>query len=316
MPTTTRRSEFRETGPQSLDEVPVDALLETADRAFRDANANLWVLFDRLDVAFVDSPDLERNALRALFRAYNDLRSLENIVLKIFVRDDIWRRISAGGFAEASHITRTTIIEWTEQGLLNLIALRLLNSKELLSMLKLDGNFVKSSFDEQLKLIKRILPSKVDTGKNPDTFEWMVTRVKDGLGVSAPRELIHLFESIRDLQIKRLERGEPAPPDDQLFDRAVFKEALKEVSKVRYSQTMVAEYPDLKEFMDKLEGQKAEQSLHSLQTIWQVSSEKTAEVVERLVSVGFFEKRDRKGVPSFWIPFLYRDALKLVRGRA
>ncbi len=317
LPIATRKTEFRSsTEQQGLDDVPVDALLETADRAFQMVGAKFWILFDRLDVAFVDSPDLERNALRALFRAYNDMRSLENIVLKIFVRDDIWRRISSGGFAEASHITRTTSIVWSEQGLLNLIALRLLNSEELVQWLGLDAEAVKADFEGQRNLLKQILPDKIDTGKNPDTFEWMVTRVKDGLGVSAPRELIHLFEWVKDLQIKRLERGEPEPPDQQLFDRAVFKEALKEVSKVRYTQTMVAEYPDMKSYMDRLEGQKAEQSLQSLQVLWQTTPEKATELADRLISVGFFEKRDRKGITSFWIPFIYRGALKLVQGRA
>lgn len=98
LPIATRKTEFRSsTQQQSLDDVPVDALLETADQAFQISGINFWILFDRLDVAFVDSPELERNALRALFRAYNDLRSLNNIVLKIFVRDDIWKRISSGG---------------------------------------------------------------------------------------------------------------------------------------------------------------------------------------------------------------------------
>lgn len=317
LPVATRKTEFRAlTEQQSLDDVPVDTLLETADKAFKSVGIRFWILFDRLDVAFVDSPELERNALRALFRTYNDLRSLDSIVLKIFVRDDIWTRISSGGFAEASHITRTSSIVWTEQGLLNLIVLRLLNSKELTQFLGVDPQAVKADFKEQAKLLYAILPEKVDTGKNPDTFKWMVTRVKDGLGVSAPRELIHLFEWIKDLQIKRLERGEPAPPDQQLFDRAVFKESLKEVSKVRYTQTMVAEYPDLKIYMDRLEGQKAEQSLQSLQALWQTTTETANDLAERLVSVGFFEKRDRKGATSYWIPFIYRGALKLVQGRA
>ncbi len=131
-----------------------------------------------------------------------------------------------------------------------------------------------------------------------------------------PGRFIHLFEWIKDLQIKRLERGEPEPPSQQLFDRAVFKEALKEVSKVRYTQTMVAEYPDLRIYMDRLEGQKAEQSLQSLQDLWQTSREAAIEFAERLVSVGFFEKRDRKGTASYWTPFIYRGALKLIQGRA
>lgn len=84
LPVATRKTEFRNsTEEQGLDDVPVDALLDTADRAFQSVGIRFWILFDRLDVAFVDSPDLERNALRALFRAYNDMRSLENIVLKI-----------------------------------------------------------------------------------------------------------------------------------------------------------------------------------------------------------------------------------------
>lgn len=124
------------------------------------------------------------------------------------------------------------------------------------------------------------------------------------------------FRVDQRLANQTLERGEPELPDKQLFDRAVFKEALKEVSKVRYNQTMVAEYPDLKIYMDRLEGQKAEQSLQSLQTLWQVTKETANEAAERLVSVGFFEKRDRKGTTSYWIPFIYRGALKLVQGRA
>jgi hypothetical protein len=316
MPTATRKVEFRQSGTQAYDDVPVDSLLEIADRGFKQADKSLWILFDRLDVAFVDSPDLERNALRALFRTYNDLRALGNISLKIFVRDDIWRRISTGGFAEASHIIRTTNITWTDQGLLNLVVLRLLNSTALLAYLGLDAEAVRADFNEQKKLILRILPPKVDTGKNPDTFEWMVTRVKDGLGITAPRELIHLMEWIRELQIKRLERREPEPPDDQLFDRAVFKEALKEVSKVRYAQTLAAEYPDLKSFMDKLESQKSDQTVSSLAAIWQLDSTAAVDTAERLVGIGFFEKRERKGVTSYWIPFLYRGALKVVQGPA
>ncbi|MNV88811.1 hypothetical protein D3C71_1830500 [compost metagenome] len=79
---------------------------------------------------------------------------------------------------------------------------------------------------------------------------------------------------------------------------------------------MVAEYPDLKTYMDRLEGQKAEQSLQSLQALWQTTKEDATERAERLVSVGFFEKRNRKGTISYWIPFVYRGALKIVQGKA
>ena len=108
----------------------------------------------------------------------------------------------------------------------------------------------------------------------------------------------------------------PEPVGEQLFDRTVFKEALKEVSKVRYTQTIAAKYPDLKVYMDALDGQKAEQGLASLSAIWQSGIIEAQKSAERLVGIGFFEKLQRMGISSYWIPFLYRGALKLVQGRA
>src|SRR5437868_6233296 len=77
-----------------------------ANEALIAAGYQLWVLLDRLDVAFAETHALERNALRALFRVYLDLGANEAIKLKIFLRSDIWKRITKEGFREASHITR------------------------------------------------------------------------------------------------------------------------------------------------------------------------------------------------------------------
>jgi hypothetical protein len=56
-------------------------------------------LLDRLDVAFAENSDLESNALRALFGVYLDLGSLSNVSVKIFLRTDIWARITTADFA-------------------------------------------------------------------------------------------------------------------------------------------------------------------------------------------------------------------------
>ncbi len=64
----------------------------------------MLTLLDRLDVAFAEVSGLERNALRALFRVYSDLRAFENMSLKIFLRTDIWQRIARmKDFARESH---------------------------------------------------------------------------------------------------------------------------------------------------------------------------------------------------------------------
>jgi len=52
-----------------------------------------------------------------------------------------------------------------------------------------------------------------------------------------------------------------------LFERNIFKESLKTVSKVRYEQTFCAEYPDLKNYTELLKGEKSEQSIDSLSKI-------------------------------------------------
>jgi hypothetical protein len=93
-------------------------------------------------------------------------------------------------------------------------------------------------------------------------------RCADGAGRTAARELIHLLTSLKDKEISRLERGEPPAPGEQLFDRSVFKEALSIVAETCYRQSLIAEYPDLKDILAKLNGQKTEQTVDSLAELW------------------------------------------------
>ena len=81
--------------------VSVDTLYSYLDAALKAYKLKVWVLLDRLDVAFVENHSLEANALRALIRAYNDLRNRDQISLKIFLREDIWKRITEQGLREA-----------------------------------------------------------------------------------------------------------------------------------------------------------------------------------------------------------------------
>lgn len=106
----------------------VDGLFENINESLRESGYTIWVLLDRLDVAFADSHELEANAIRALIRVYGDVRSLEQISLKIFLREDIWKRVTDGGFREASHVIRYEVMHWTSPMLLNLILRRVLSN--------------------------------------------------------------------------------------------------------------------------------------------------------------------------------------------
>ncbi|ORJ54771.1 P-loop ATPase, Sll1717 family [Geothermobacter hydrogeniphilus] len=316
-PTFTRKTEFSEKSEeQNLGDIPVEELFEVANQALDKEDLNVWLLFDRLDVAFADSLELERNALRALFRAYNDIKAYDRVRLKIFVRDDIWQRITSGGFTEASHITKAVHIRWNEESLLNLVMLRLLSNEALVEYTGINPEEIKADYAKQEELFYRLAPRQVDTGKNPDTFNWILSRTTDSSGNSVPREVIHLLEITKEIQIKKLERGSDEPVDDQLFDRSSFKEALPTVSKVRFEQTLLAEYPNMRDFLVKLNGEKAEQTLGTLSGIWGTAEEKTRTIAQRLTEIGFFEARGSKDEPSYWVPFIYRSALNIVQGKA
>jgi hypothetical protein len=303
--------ELRSRGINSL-----DGYLRIVNAVLAEQGFSVWVLLDRLDVAFAENHALEANALRALLRVYGDLRAFDNIAMKIFIREDIWKRITAG-FREASHLIRYQTVEWNASTLLNLLVRRILNNDTLVSELHLDRSAILSDTEKQNQLFARLFPAQVEQGpQKAATFKWMVTRCADGTRKTAPRELIHLLNNIKDSEIKRLEVGGKIPPDMQLFDRSVFKEALPEVSKARLTSYLYAEYPAQERFLEKLDGQKAEQTLESLETLWGLDRSATIEKANELVEIGFFESRGTNASPTYWVPFLYRDALHLVQGKA
>lgn len=295
----------------------VDRLLELASNALDTSHLKAWVLLDRLDVAFVEDIKLEANALRALFRVYLDLLAYPSIQLKIFLRTDIWARITSEGFREASHITRHMTINWNRNSLLNLVVRRAIYNTSIAGMYGVTAELARKPVSDQESFFYRLCPEQVDVGPNkPTTFDWLLTRTRDGSQLNAPRELIHFLNSLREVQMKRLELGEPEPDGERLFARASFKDALPEVSKVRLEQTLYAEHPEKKGWIEKLRGEKTLHTPESLATIWNISMEQAMTQALELVSIGFFEARGSKQEPSFWVPFLYRDALDLVQGSA
>jgi len=317
MPIITRRVEFKELNEaSSLNEVPINELLEITNTAFKKQKLEFWILFDRLDVAFAESKELERNALRALVRCYNDFMAYSNIRLKIFIRDDIWKQIATGGFREASHVTRTTNIDWSPDGLLNLIMRRLISNDSFVEYCGVDRSELISNFTKQKDVMFSILPEKIDIGKNPNTFDWIVSRIRDGLDIAAPREFIHMFETLKTNQLQRLERGEKEPDGKIVFDKSIFKDSLITVSKVKYEQTLLSEYNEYLSYFEALRGKKSEHNLSTLSELWNTSTEEAAKIANNLTSIGFFIKKKEKDDISYWVPFIYRGALELVQGKA
>jgi hypothetical protein len=304
------------TEQRTLGYVSADELFRYAEAALSEASLKAWIVLDRLDVAFIDSGDLEARALRSLFRTYRDLAPLANISIKIFLRDDIWAQITEQGFREASHITRYTKLFWDERSLLHLVISRVLHNSSIRSFCGIAEGAVLSREDQE-QLFYRIFPSQIVTGKGSATFKWMLSRTCDGTKQTAPRDLIHLLSSARSKQLQHLELGGSEPTGELLIDRSAFDQALEEVSKERFDKTLCAEHAALVPRMRALEGQKTHQSVRSLARIWRVDEETAEADAKKLIEIGFFEKRtDQSGETSYWVPFVYRSALNLVQGQA
>jgi hypothetical protein len=303
------------TTASSPDSVEVDDIFEMADQAVLGEEEKLWIIVDRLDVAFADNHDLERNALRALFKVYRGLQRFDNISLKIFLRTDIWYSITKAGFREASHITRDTTLKWTPSALLQLIIRRLLQNDELVELFGItDLSELLSDAEAQRKIFDSVFPPRITSGNSRvPTLEWCLKQVSDGSGFSAPRELIHLLGEALEIQISRLEAGERDSTDGTLVDQTCLWQALDQVSKDRLAKTLYAEYPEERPFVESLEGGKAQQDIASLCSRWNETHEKAYEIAARLVDIGFFD-HTYPNASEFFIAPVYHPALRISSG--
>jgi hypothetical protein len=192
-----------------------------------------------------------------------------------------------------------------------------LRNEAILNGFGIDATEALKSAEEIDRIFYRIAPEQVDVGeKSPRTLKWLLSRTSDGTGAYSPREIIHFLNALKSEQLKRYENGIKPPSDERLFERATFKEALPEVSKVRLEQTLYAEHPDKKKYVEALREKKTNHSSESLAAIWEVDIEKAKNIAEELAFTGFFEKRRDNESQRYWVPFLYRDALKLSQGAA
>lgn len=297
--------------------VSVDKLYEDVDEVLANEDLKLWLLLDRLDVAFTASPDLEANALRALFRVYPLIGSLSHIRLKIFLRSDIWNEITVGGFRETSHLTRRMNITWDPASLLKLIVQRLIQSSLLVNETGADPLAVSTSAEAQQEFFDQVFPRQVDAGtRRPATFDWAISRTEDGKGIAAPRELIHLFTVVRDRQLDRINTGEAVIPGKEFFEPQAFRDAHQEVSEIRLQATIYPEYPWLRLWLEALRGQRTLQDINSLEDTWGTTRPESEERRKRLVDVGFVQPRGTITERTYWVPFLYRPALEMVQGAA
>jgi hypothetical protein len=312
MPIIVPRVEFTDIVEQEVSNQKIinsEDALQLVNTCVEETGLEIWVILDRLDEAFAGYPSLEIPALRALLRTYLDLQAFENIKLKLFVRNDLFRKITSGGFVNLTHVNAKRVtLDWQSEDLFSLLCQRIKNSNEFLSLLNLSVTTPNDVF------FNILFTRQVDIGaKRPTTWKWILSRIRDGNSLLPPRNLIDLINLTHKTQIRREERSPRTySPDIPLLEPDSIRRALESLSEQRVQDTLIAENEHMARFIDLFRNGKSEYDLSSLKKLFAQNEETFDKSLQELRAIGFLEQVGE----NYKIPMLYRDGLNLTQGKA
>lgn len=308
---------FREPSQAEISKgyISIEALYSDLNEVLDESDWRIWVALDRLDVAFVDNPEVEERALRALFRVYLDLFAFNKISLKMFLRTDIWKQITRRGFREASHITRSVTLEWTERNLLHLVASRIISNDVIQTRYRIDPSAVRGDAAEQENVFYCIFPDSIERGsERRNTFAWMLRRIKDANGVITPRELIFLLSAARDNEIRDIEVGRARTNETFIVSASAVREAWEQTSRQHLERNTYAEFAECRDWLERLRGKGIIWKKTALLNVWEVDDAEYERRAARLIEIGFWSFKNGE-IGEYHIPYLFRPALSLIQRR-
>lgn len=295
--------------------IPFNEIINSINELVASAGRRTWLILDRLDEIVLGDEARENAVLRGLLLAYRDLSDWQNLKVKIFLRDDVFDRVtSVGGFPALTHVRSKTAgpIKWEVQDLLHLLVRRLVENGKVAGFAQADANFVQSQRNREL-VFYRLFPEKIDKGRAADAIDWIVDRLRDGNRVATPRDLINAVDAARTYQLEDFNR-EPSPSmDGPLFYEDSIRKSVRKISKDNLETRIYAEYPDLRAAIEKFRGGKAD---HNEVTLANLLGKDWTNILSQLLRIGFMYKRMRSGVDMWTIPFFFSFGLDVTRGAA
>ena len=229
--------------------------------------------------------------------------------LKLFVRNDLFRKIIRDGFVNLTHINaRRMQISWYPEDLYALLCRRFRECPEFCSLLGLNEKTMDS------ELFNRVFPPQVDVGeKKPSTWNWILSRVRDGNGITPPRNLIDLVNKAKEAQSRREER-DPRDYDESspLLEADSIRKALVALSEQRVQDTLLAESGEYSSRIEAFKNGKAEHNDETITATLRLNESDLSEILTELLAIGFIEKVGA----LYKIPMLYRNGLGITQGKA
>ena len=293
----------------------IDSILDACIAVLLETGTRCWIVFDRLDEAFYDNPDLEAVALRSLLRAHLDLASHQSpLKSKLFLRSEILERVTVGrGFVNATHLRRQ-YLKWDRPSIVALIARRIMARPDVADSLNLEYGLLRNQ-DGRLKVCGAVLPPRIDHQTLADWFENCTT---DGRGALNPRNAITLLKQARAIQLEHYDRDDPEyVPGRPLIHWLPIRQGLQKLSVMRMEDTVLAERPDLRPLLRLMQAKPARMTRDQLSAILRPAAEKGAsfeQALQSLLDSGLIASGANPNILT--VPELYRHALKLTIHRS
>jgi cellulose biosynthesis protein BcsQ len=267
----------------------------------RNKSQKLWFLYDDLDEDFSEAGEVRQQALTGLFQLVQSCEAnrLTEIRFKIFLREDIWNRLS---FDNKSHFTgRYIILQWTRIDFLRL-ALRQAIQSDFKNLVDRISPVAVESIDQANedaidKALEILWGSRRRGGnKSKKVSRWVYERLTDSSGTTFPRSLSILLTEAKEQELTYKGQSSSKFRADRLLQGTSLEFGLKKASEKRCEE-IKEEYPNLINFFELLNGKSALLEKEQLQEIWQKSAVSIIENFEEFASflgeIGIIEWREK-----------------------
>lgn len=275
----------------------IDALSILAKKA----GYKVWVLLDHLDVVFPRRSLVEKKALRALLKVLYAF-TLEEVRLKIFLRDDVLDSISMDEnepLAALSHITAraTPPLKWNSDDLCLMIMKRLAHNYWLANKYSIDMDKLQSS-EYARECFHKIFTRKY---KSQLAFDWILSLVTDGREVVTPRDLIDLLKNAFHIHSDWLSKH---PESLEMMSIQAIQEAHLQLSRNRKETVLQTEYSHFYQWIRKLERNKDKYRREELESVFGEEANQAIAALQGIGILHFGHKGAYYKVAQLYIPGL------------
>ena len=306
--------------------IAIIRLLDIIDALLQDTQCAAWILLDKLDLLYFDNFERLRTAVTGLVQLlieYSD--RFRNIQFKVFLRRDIYQQLR---IVNKSHlVSYTNDMRWRGSWLMKLLVARAVSEPVVCSYCEttlgeaVDVAHVINGSDEYvLRVFYTIFESNMrgngTTRRN--THRWILRRLVDGLGMSFPREIIHLG-NLASARQRELHREGVRHRNGALVSARAIREAFEEVSLYRCETYLNAEFPHLARHIDVFRGNDASTYTRAeLHRLFEGLGPSGNQAIRMLTDVGLLGPvgGNVDAAERFTIPLLYRSGLGISRRKS